>query len=184
MTQPRKDGAVTSLYPIPLTLNDGTQTDFGRFKGNVVMVVNVASQCGLTPQYGGLETLYGKFRDRGFEILGVPCNQFAGQEPGTDSEIAEFCERNFGVSFPLTAKANVRGKDQHPLYSELTKFKTGVLPGLVKWNFEKFLVNRTGDVVARFAPTVEPDSAEVLDAIEAALAEFDVPKNASADSIA
>jgi glutathione peroxidase len=162
---------VTSLYSIPLTLNDGTTTDFGRFKGNVVLVVNVASQCGLTPQYAGLETVYGKFRDRGFDILGVPCNQFAGQEPGSDSEIAEFCDRNFGVTFPLTAKANVRGKDQHPLYAELTKFKTGMLPGLVKWNFEKFLVNRAGDVVARFAPTVAPDAPEVLDAIEQALAE-------------
>jgi glutathione peroxidase len=160
---------VTSLYPIPLTLNDGTQTDFGRFKDKVVMVVNVASNCGLTPQYSGLEALYQKFRDRGFEILGVPCNQFAGQEPGSDSEIAEFCERNYGVGFPLTVKADVRGKDQHPLYAELTKFKTGLLPGLVKWNFEKFLVNRDGQVVARFAPTVEPDSAEVIDAIEGAL---------------
>ena len=109
----------------------------------------------------------------------MPCNQFAGQEPGTDSEIAEFCERNFGVTFPLTAKANVRGKDQHPLYAELTKFKTSVLPGLVKWNFEKFLVNRPGEVVARFAPTVVPDSPEVLDAIEQALAEFDGPEAAS-----
>ncbi|MET4146658.1 MULTISPECIES: glutathione peroxidase [unclassified Arthrobacter] len=175
---------MTSLYPIPLTLNDGTETDFGRFKGTVVMVVNVASQCGLTPQYAGLETVYEKFRDRGFDILGVPCNQFAGQEPGSDSEIAEFCERNFGVSFPLTAKANVRGKDQHPLYAELTKFKTGVLPGLVKWNFEKFLINRHGEVVARFAPTVSPDSDEVLDAIEQALAEFDGPEGASRHSAA
>ncbi|MCT9625686.1 glutathione peroxidase [Pseudarthrobacter equi] len=157
------------MYPIHLTLNDGTSTEFARFKGNVVLVVNVASNCGFTPQYAGLEALYGKFRDRGFEILGVPCNQFAGQEPGSDSEIAEFCERNFGVSFPLTTKADVRGKNQHPLYAELTKFKTGILPGLVKWNFEKFLVNRDGDVVARFAPTVEPDSAEVIDAIEKAL---------------
>ncbi|MDQ0680169.1 glutathione peroxidase [Arthrobacter pascens] len=160
---------MTSLHSISLTLNDGTETDFGRFKGNVVMVVNVASNCGLTPQYAGLETLYEKFQDRGFEILGVPCNQFAGQEPASDSEIAEFCERNFGVTFPLTVKANVRGQDQHPLYAELTKFKTGVLPGLVKWNFEKFLVSREGEVVARFAPTVEPDSAEVIDAIEKAL---------------
>ena len=160
---------MTSLHSIPLTLIDGTQTDFGRFKGNVVMVVNVASNCGFTPQYAGLETLYEKFQDRGFEILGVPCNQFAGQEPASDSEIAEFCERNFGVTFPLTVKANVRGKDQHPLYAELTKFKTGVLPGLVKWNFEKFLVSREGEVVARFAPAVEPDSAEVIDAIEKAL---------------
>ncbi|PNI08474.1 glutathione peroxidase [Arthrobacter sp. AFG7.2] len=157
---------MTALYPIPLTLNDGTATDFGRFKGRVVMVVNVASNCGFTPQYAGLEALYEKFRDRGFEILGVPCNQFAGQEPGSDSEIAEFCQRNFGVSFPLTVKADVRGRNQHPLYTELTKFKTGLLPGLVKWNFEKFLVNREGEVVKRFAPTVEPDSAEVIDAIE------------------
>lgn len=160
---------MTSLHPIPLTLNDGTTTDFGMFKGKVVMVVNVASNCGFTPQYAGLETLYEKFRDRGFEILGVPCNQFAGQEPGSDSEIAEFCQRNFGVTFPLTVKADVRGRSQHPLYAELTKFKTGLLPGLVKWNFEKFLVNREGEVVGRFAPTVEPDSAEVIDAIEGAL---------------
>lgn len=158
------------IHSIPLTLNDGTETDFGRFKGNVVMVVNVASQCGFTPQYAGLELLYGKFKDRGFEILGVPCNQFAGQEPGSDDEIAEFCERNFGVTFPLTAKADVRGKNQHPLYAELTRFKNGLLPGLVKWNFEKFLVNRDGVVVARFAPTVEPDSPEVIAAIEDALA--------------
>jgi glutathione peroxidase len=161
---------VTSLYSIPLTLNDGTQTDFGRFKGSVVMVVNVASKCGFTPQYTGLETLYEKFQDRGFEILGVPCNQFAGQEPGSDGEIADFCQQNFGVTFPLTVKTNVRGKDQHPLYAELTKFKTGLLPGLVKWNFEKFLVNRHGEDVARFAPAVEPDSAEVIDSIEKALA--------------
>ncbi|MDQ0661678.1 glutathione peroxidase [Arthrobacter ulcerisalmonis] len=157
------------LYPIPLVLNDGTRTDFGQFKGKVVLVVNVASNCGFTRQYAGLEALYGKFRDRGFEVLGVPCNQFAGQEPGTDSEIAEFCERNFGVTFPLTAKADVRGRNQHPLFAEVTKFKTGLLPGLVKWNFEKFLVNRDGEVVARFAPTVEPDSAEVIDAVEQAI---------------
>ena len=160
---------VTPLYSIPLTLNDGTRTDFGRFKGQVVMVVNVASNCGLTPQYAGLEALYEKFRDRGFEILGVPCNQFAGQEPGSDSDIAEFCERNYGVTFPLTIKADVRGKDQHPLYTELTRFKTGLLPGMVKWNFEKFLVSRDGEVADRFPPAVEPDSAEVIDAINSAL---------------
>jgi glutathione peroxidase len=160
---------VNSLYSIPLTLNDGTETDFGRFEGKVVMVVNVASQCGFTPQYAGLELIYEKFRDQGFEILGVPCNQFAGQEPGGDDEIAEFCQRNFGVSFPLTTKSNVRGKNQHPLYAELTRFKNGLLPGLVKWNFEKFLVNRDGEVVARFAPAVEPDSPEIIEAVEAAL---------------
>jgi glutathione peroxidase len=160
---------MTSLHSIPLTLNDGTETDFGRFRGQVVLVVNVASQCGFTPQYAGLEALHNKFRGEGFTVLGVPCNQFAGQEPGGDPEIAEFCQRNFGVTFPLTTKANVRGKNQHPLYSELTKFKNGLLPGLVKWNFEKFLVNRDGGVVARFAPTVEPDDAEVLEAVRQAL---------------
>lgn len=160
---------MTALHDIPLTLNDGTETDFGRFKGQVVLVVNVASQCGFTPQYAGLEALHNKFQAEGFTVLGVPCNQFAGQEPGGDAEIAEFCERNFGVTFPLTTKANVRGKDQHPLYGQLTKFKKGLLPGLVKWNFEKFLVNRDGEIVARFAPTVEPDSPEVVEAIRSAL---------------
>ena len=161
---------MTALYDIPLTLNDGTETDFGRFKGQVVLVVNVASQCGFTPQYAGLEALHNKFQAEGFTVLGVPCNKFAGQEPGGDAEIADFCERNFGVTFPLTTKANVRGKDQHPLYGQLTKFKKGLLPGLVKWNFEKFLVNRDGEIVARFAPTVEPDSPEVVEAIRSALA--------------
>lgn len=160
---------MTSLHSIPLTLIDGTETDFGRFKGEVVLVVNVASQCGFTPQYAGLEALRNAFQAQGFEVLGVPCNQFAGQEPGAESEIAEFCELNFGVTFPLTVKANVRGKNQHPLYTELTKFRSGLLPGLVKWNFEKFLVNRDGEVVARFAPTVGPDAPEVIEAVQAAL---------------
>ncbi len=160
---------MTSLHSIPLTLIDGTVTDFGRFKGDVVLVVNVASQCGFTTQYAGLEALYNKFRDQGFHVLGVPCNQFAGQEPGDEAEIADFCQRNFGVTFPLTAKTNVRGKNRHPLYAELTRFKNGPLPGLIKWNFEKFLVNRDGDVVARFAPTVEPDSPDVIEAVQALL---------------
>ena len=159
-----------SLYDIPLHTLSGEPTTLGAHQDTALLLVNVASKCGLTPQYEGLERLQQRYAERGFTVLGFPCNQFAGQEPGSDSEIAEFCERNFGVTFPLTAKANVRGKDQHPLYAELTRFKTGVLPGLVKWNFEKFLVNRAGEVVARFAPTVEPDSAEVIDAIESALA--------------
>jgi glutathione peroxidase len=103
-------------------------------------------------------------------VLGVPCNQFAGQEPGADAEIAGFCERNFGVTFPLTIKADVGGENQHPLDAELTKFKDGVLPDMVQWNFEKLLVNRDGEVVARFAPTVEPDPAEVIEAVQAVLA--------------
>jgi len=144
-------------------------TDFGRIRGKVELVFNVAANRRRTPPDTERETLEESFRDRGFEVLGVPCNQFAGQEPGSDSEIAEFCQRNFGVTFPLTAKADVRGKNQHPLFTELTKFKGGLLPGLVKWNFEKFLVNRDGVVVNRFAPTVEPDSAQVIDAVEEAL---------------
>lgn len=161
---------MTDLYSVPLTLNDGTETDFGRYRGQVVLVVNVASQCGFTPQYAGLQALHNKFEDEGFTVLGVPCNQFAGQEPGSDADIAEFCDRNFGVTFPLTAKADVRGKNQHPLYARLTKFKKGLLPGLLKWNFEKFLINRDGEIVARFAPTVEPDAPEVIEAVQAALA--------------
>lgn len=175
---------MSDLLDLPVTTLQGESTTLGSLTGGrVALVVNVASRCGLTPQYATLEELHEEFADRGFTVIGVPCNQFAGQEPGTDSEIAEFCERNFGVSFPLTAKANVRGKDQHPLYAELTKFKTSALPGLVKWNFEKFLINRAGEVVARFAPTVVPDSPEVLDAIEQALAEFDGPEAALRHSV-
>lgn len=160
---------MSSLYSIPLTFNDGSEADFGRYEGKAVLVVNVASKCGYTRQYAGLEELYGKYREDGLEILGVPCNQFAGQEPGTDQEIAEFCERNFGVSFPLTAKANVLGKEQHPLFSELTLDGEG-RPVKVKWNFEKFVINRSGELVARFPSAVEPDSEDLVEAVEKALA--------------
>ncbi len=159
----------SDLYEIDLTMNDGTRRSFGEFRGQPVLVVNVASKCGFTPQYAGLEKLYGKYAEEGLVVLGMPCNQFMGQEPGNDGEIAEFCSTTFGVTFPLLSKGDVRGKDQHPLYGQLTRFRNGVLPGLVKWNFEKFLVDREGDVVARFAPTVEPDAPEVIAAIEEAL---------------
>lgn len=160
---------MTSLYSIPLTFNDGSEADFGRFEGKAVMVVNVASKCGFTRQYAGLEELYGKYREQGLEILGVPCNQFGGQEPGADEEIAEFCERNFGVTFPLTSKANVLGKEQHPLFTELTHDEHGQ-PVKVKWNFEKFVINREGELVARFPSATEPDSEDLLRAVEKALA--------------
>ncbi|BCW61672.1 glutathione peroxidase [Paenarthrobacter sp. MSM-2-10-13] len=160
---------MTSLYSIPLTFNDGTEADFGRFEGQAVLVVNVASECGFTRQYAGLEELYGKYRGQGLEILGVPCNQFGGQEPGADHEIAEFCERNFGVSFPLTSKANVLGKQQHPLFAELTRDEDGQ-SAKVKWNFEKFVINRKGELVARFPSAVEPDSEYLMKAVEEALA--------------
>ncbi|MDQ0209436.1 glutathione peroxidase [Arthrobacter bambusae] len=158
------------LYSIPLTFNDGSEADFGRFEAKVVLVVNVASKCGFTHQYSGLEVLYEKYRDRGFEILGVPCNQFGAQERGSDAEIADFCQRNFGVSFPLASKSKVRGKHQHPLYAELTRTADGSKPQKVKWNFEKFLVSREGEVLARFPSAVEPDSGELIDALEDALA--------------
>ena len=161
--------SASSLYQIPLTLIDGTETSFGQFRGKTVLVVNVASKCGFTPQYAGLEALYQKYADDGFVVLGLPCNQFGAQEPGTEDDIQAFCELNFGVSFPLTAKVDVRGKNQHPLYAELTRFKTGVMPGLIKWNFEKFLVNADGEIVNRFAPTVEPESDQIVKAIEKVL---------------
>ncbi|WP_022886959.1 glutathione peroxidase [Glaciibacter superstes] len=161
---------MTDLYDIPLTMIDGTETTFGEFRGKTVLVVNVASKCGFTPQYAGLQALFEKYQDDGFVVLGLPCNQFMNQEPGTDNEIESFCQVNFGVTFPLTAKVDVRGKHQHPLYAELTKFKHGVLPGLVKWNFEKFLVGAGGNVVERFASKVEPGSEEIASAVERALA--------------
>ena len=161
--------SASSLYQIPLTLIDGTETSFGQFRGKTVLVVNVASKCGFTPQYAGLEALYQKYADDGFVVLGLPCNQFGAQEPGTEDDIQAFCELNFGVSFPLTAKVDVRGKNQHPLYAELTRFKTGVMPGLIKWNFEKFLINADGEIVNRFAPTVKPESDQIVQAIEKVL---------------
>lgn len=160
-----------SLYEIPLTLIDGTETTFGDFRGKSVLVVNVASQCGFTPQYAGLEALYQEYATKGLVVVGLPSNQFMGQEPGTESDIAQFCGLTYGVTFPMTAKVDVRGKNQHPLYAQLTRFKTGILPGLVKWNFEKFLVDPNGEIVDRFASTVEPQSKEIVAAIERTLAE-------------
>jgi glutathione peroxidase len=159
-----------SLTDIALTLNDGTETTFGRFAGRAVLVVNVASKCGFTRQYDGLEALYRQYRDRGLVVLGVPCNQFAGQEPGSDAEIEEFCRVNFGVTFPLTVKSDVLGKRQHPLYAALTGFPAGDdLGEKVKWNFEKFLVDPEGEVVGRFRSAVEPDAPELIAAIEETL---------------
>ncbi|MHA7263124.1 glutathione peroxidase [Arthrobacter sp. TMN-37] len=165
---------ISDLYDIELEMNDGTLRTFGDYRGRIVLVVNVASNCGFTPQYEGLEKLYRAYAADGLVVLGVPCNQFMNQEPGTDEEIQSFCSTTFGVSFPLTRKADVRGKNQHPLYGRLTEFKgagfpKSVLPGLVRWNFEKFLINRDGIVIARFAPTVEPDAPEIAAAIESCL---------------
>lgn len=177
------------LAAIPLTRIDGTPDSLAGHAGKVLLVVNVASKCGLTPQYEGLEQLYQRLKDRGFEVLGFPANDFGAQEPGTHAEIAEFCKLNYGVSFPLFAKADVTGAGKQPLYAALTQavpskqgpaaeFRErlkgyGMQPTEdpeVLWNFEKFVIGKGGRVAARFAPGVAPDDADLLATIEAELA--------------
>jgi glutathione peroxidase len=151
---------------LEFTLNsiDGSPAPLAQYKGKVVMIVNVASKCGFTPQYAGLEALYEKYQDKGFVILGFPANNFLQQEPGTNEEIKAFCSRTYNVKFPMYAKISVKGEDKHPLYQYLTE--TG---GEIKWNFTKFLVGKDGKVVARFEPAVKPEAPEVAAAIEKAL---------------
>ena len=159
-----------SIHSIPVTTLDGEDTTLGSFAGQTLLVVNVASKCGLTPQYEGLERLQQKYAGRGFSVVGVPSNQFGGQEPGTAEEIQTFCSTSYGVSFPLLAKTDVNGPDRHPLYEQLTAQPDEAgEAGDIQWNFEKFLVSPAGDVVARFRPRTEPESAEVISAIEAQL---------------
>jgi glutathione peroxidase len=149
---------------------DGQPLGPGLVDGKAVLVVNVASMCGLTPQYEGLERLQARFGEAGFTVLGVPCNQFAGQEPGTPEEIQQFCSATYGVSFPLTEKLDVNGRRRHPLYERLTAVDDADgRAGEVDWNFEKFLISPTGEVVARFRPTVTPEDPQVTDAIERVL---------------
>jgi glutathione peroxidase len=159
-----------SIYDVSLDGLGGDPLDLHQFEGQAVLVVNVASRCGLTPQYRGLERLQERFGDRGFTVLGVPCNQFGGQEPGSAEEIATFCSVSYGVSFPMTEKVDVNGDHRHPLYQQLVTQpdQTGD-DGDIRWNFEKFLISPQGDVVARFRPTTEPEAPEVVGAIEAAL---------------
>jgi glutathione peroxidase len=150
---------------------DGNPQALADYKGKVVLVVNVASKCGLTPQYDGLKRLYYEFRQDGFEVLGFPCNQFMGQEPGSESEIKEFCTVNFGIDFPLFSKIEVNGDGRAPLYAWLCGTETGPAEGgEIKWNFEKFLVGKDGDVLARFSPQIEPCAQDVKDAVKRALA--------------
>ena len=159
-----------SLAEIPLTTLDGNPTSLADYDGRALLVVNVASKCGLTPQYGALEQLARDYGDRGLTVIGVPCNQFMGQEPGTPEQIATFCSTTYGVTFPLLSKADVNGADRHPLYVELTKTADAAgEAGDVQWNFEKFLVASNGEVVNRFRPRTEPDAPEVIAAIEAVL---------------
>ena len=149
----------------------GGSADLGRYAGKAVLIVNVASKCGLTPQYNGLEKLQERYAEQGFTVLGVPCNQFLGQEPGSAEEIAEFCSATYGVTFPLTEKVEVNGEGRHALYERLVGFADAEgHTGDIRWNFEKFLVGRDGSVVARFSPQTEPESDEIVTAVEGALA--------------
>jgi len=173
------------FYKIPVTKIDGTKTNLGEYKDKVLLVVNVASKCGLTTQYAGLQKLYSDYRGKGFEILGFPANNFMGQEPGTEAEIKDFCDANYNVEFPLFSKISVKGDDQHELYKHLTSAKSETdvndgefeaklkgygsersTAGEVLWNFEKFLVGKNGEITARFAPDVAPDDERLVTKLE------------------
>jgi glutathione peroxidase len=157
-----------SIYAFSAPLLDGRETSLGEFKGKILLIVNTASKCGFTPQYAGLGRLYQTYKDRGFAVLGFPSNQFGRQEPGTAEEIGAFCEKNYGVSFPIFAKIDVNGAAAHPLYRFLKKRRRGLLGiGRITWNFTKFLADRDGRVVRRFAPATDPKS--IAPAIETLL---------------
>lgn len=159
-----------SVFDVEIEGLRGGPADLEQYRGKAVLVVNVASKCGLTPQYSGLERLHETYAGRGFTVLGVPCNQFMGQEPGGSEEIAEFCSATYGVTFPMTEKIEVNGDGRHPLYRELVGVPDAEgHTGDIRWNFEKFLIAPDGAVAARFAPQTEPEAAEVVTAIERAL---------------
>ena len=159
------------LYDAEINTLEGDAADLSDYEGKALLVVNVASRCGLTPQYTGLQALHDQYADQGFAVLGFPCNQFMGQEPGGPEEIAQFCSTTYGVTFPLFEKIEVNGDDRHPLYAQLTASPDAEgYTGDIRWNFEKFVVGADGSVVARFGPQVEPESAALIEAIEGALA--------------
>ncbi|HET7369540.1 MAG TPA: glutathione peroxidase [Gammaproteobacteria bacterium] len=146
-----------SLFDIEVTTIDGEQETLARYRGKILLIVNVASRCGFTPQYAGLESLYRRYRDEGLVVLGFPCNQFAHQEPGDETAIQQFCSTTYDVTFPLFAKVDVNGPNTHPLYRHLKSQQRGLLGSRIKWNFTKFLVDREGRVRKRYAPTVKPE---------------------------
>lgn len=177
-----------SIYEIPVKTIDGQDTTLNDYKGKTLLIVNVASKCGLTPQYEGLQKLYSEYKDKGVEVLGFPANNYLGQEPGTEDEIKDFCATNYNVSFPMFAKLSTKGDDQHPLYKYLTETKPDTdvndggleeklkgygsvrsTPSEVLWNFEKFLVSKDGEITARFAPDVTPEDERLLAKLEAEL---------------
>ena len=160
-----------SLYDIPVRRIDGTPGSLGDFKGSVLLVVNVASACGLTPQYAGLEQVYEKYRGKGLQVLGFPANDFGAQEPGTDAQVEQFCTTKYGAKFDMFSKVAVKGDKTAPLFDWLQNPETNPkFGGAIKWNFNKFLVDKSGNVIGRFEPKVEPTAPEVRQAIEAALA--------------
>jgi len=163
--------AASSVFEFTLPTIDGNPMPLSSFKGKVILMVNVASKCGYTPQYSALEALYRKYKDQGFTVLGFPANNFGAQEPGTNEEIKTFCSTKYSVTFPLYAKVSVKGDDQTPLYQYLTRTANPSVAGDIKWNFTKFLVDRKGQVVHRFEPAVKPDSAEMIAAIEKLLSQ-------------
>jgi len=167
---PNSGAAVASIYDFTLKDIDRKEVNLGQYRGKVVLVVNVASRCGFTPQYEGLQKTYLKYKDRGFVILGFPANNFMSQEPGTDEEIKTFCSTKYSVTFPIFSKISVKGDDIHPLYKFLTSKETNPdFGGDIKWNFSKFLLDKGGKIIARFEPAVKPESDQVIQAIEKAL---------------
>jgi len=162
----------SSVYDFTLNSIDGAPTPLSTFKGKVVLLVNVASKCGYTPQYAGLEKLYEKYKDKGLVLVGVPANNFGGQEPGSNAEIKMFCSRNYNVTFPMMSKVSVKGSDQTPLYQYLTGPSANPkTAGDIKWNFTKFLIDKKGNVINRFESAITPESADLVKAIESALAQ-------------
>ena len=161
-----------SIYDVPVKTLKGEPLSLAEHKGKALLIVNVASKCGLTPQYEGLEKMHEELRDRGFSVLGVPCNQFKGQEPGSAEEIEEFCSMTYGVTFPLLEKTDVNGPERHPLYDELSKVADDEgHSGDIRWNFEKFLVSPEGEIVKRFSPLVTPEDPKLREAVESVLPE-------------
>lgn len=168
-SSPSQAAEDSTLYSIPLKSIEGKDTSLKAYSGKVLLLVNVASRCGYTPQYEGLEALWRKYRDKGLIVLGIPSNDFGAQEPGTNEEIQQFCKSKYDVSFPMLEKIHVKGDEQHPLYAALTGTNSPV-PGPVKWNFGKFLISKDGKILSRFDSKVEPESAELTGAIDKALA--------------
>ncbi|MBK9153008.1 MAG: glutathione peroxidase [Chloracidobacterium sp.] len=169
---PGKPPKERSMYEFSMKDIDGRVVPLEVYKGKVAMIVNTASRCGLTPQYEGLQSLYERYNEKGFVVLGFPANNFLGQEPGSDNEIKEFCTLKYDVTFPMFSKISVKGRDQHPFYTYLTHKETNPeFAGDIGWNFEKFLIDRNGKIIGRFSPSTTPDDPAIVKAVESALAE-------------